>query len=198
MKRNALQVHHQIYLSLIFHAFLFIFSIACQGYLCFTAQISNPRTTFEVLQILFCTSTENNPTIINLDTSIRAMRTNVQATLDATLNGLQITKEDLAREASRYSPSKYATDVSFQPAFDYNGLSHRLMLHPVSRYYSVILHIHYLSYSVASPSPDLSESDFPRVSFHIQHSCQGYLCFTAQISNPRTTFEVLQILFCTA
>ena len=52
---------------------------------------------------LLRTSTENNPTIINLDTSIRAMRTNVQATLDSTLKGLQITKEDLAREASRYS-----------------------------------------------------------------------------------------------
>ena len=52
---------------------------------------------------LLRTSTENNPTIINLDTSIRAMRTNMQATLDATLKGLQITKEDLAREASRYS-----------------------------------------------------------------------------------------------
>ena len=52
---------------------------------------------------LLRTSTENNPTIINLDTSIRAMRTNVQATLVATLKGLHITKEDLAREASRYS-----------------------------------------------------------------------------------------------
>ncbi|WP_289749352.1 GumC family protein [Bacteroides acidifaciens] len=52
---------------------------------------------------LLRTSTESNPTIINLDTSIRAMRTNVQATLDATLKGLQITKDDLAREASRYS-----------------------------------------------------------------------------------------------
>ena len=51
---------------------------------------------------LLRTSTESNPTIINLDTSIRAMRTNVQATLDATLKGLQITKDDLAREASRY------------------------------------------------------------------------------------------------
>lgn len=52
---------------------------------------------------LLRTSTENNPAIINLDTSIRAMRSNVQATLDATLKGLQITKEDLAREAGRYS-----------------------------------------------------------------------------------------------
>lgn len=52
---------------------------------------------------LIRTSTDSNPTIINLDTSIRAMRSNVQATLDATLKGLQITKEDLAREANRYS-----------------------------------------------------------------------------------------------
>lgn len=51
---------------------------------------------------LLRTSTENNPTIINLNTSIRAMRTNVQATLDATLKGLQITRDDLAREAKRY------------------------------------------------------------------------------------------------
>lgn len=51
---------------------------------------------------LLRTSTENNPTIVNLDTSIRAMRSNVQATLDATLKGLQITKEDLARETNRY------------------------------------------------------------------------------------------------
>lgn len=52
---------------------------------------------------LLRTSTENNPTIVNLDTSIRAMQSNVQATLDATLKGLQITKDDLAREANRYS-----------------------------------------------------------------------------------------------
>ena len=52
---------------------------------------------------LLRTSTENNPTIINLNTSIHAMRSNVQATLDATLKGLQITKADLVREASRYS-----------------------------------------------------------------------------------------------
>ena len=51
---------------------------------------------------LLRTSTENNPTIVNLDTSIRAMQSNVQATLDATLKGLQITKDDLVREANRY------------------------------------------------------------------------------------------------
>lgn len=52
---------------------------------------------------LLRTSTENNPTIINLNTSIKAMRTNVQATLDATLKGLQITRDDIAREAKRYT-----------------------------------------------------------------------------------------------
>lgn len=52
---------------------------------------------------LLRTSTENNPAIVNLNTSIRAMRSNVQTTLDATLKGLEITRADLVREASRYS-----------------------------------------------------------------------------------------------
>ena len=52
---------------------------------------------------LLRTSTENNPTIVNLDTSIRAMKANVQAILEGTLQGLMITKESLDREASRYS-----------------------------------------------------------------------------------------------
>jgi len=52
---------------------------------------------------LLRTSTESNPAIVNLTTSIRAMRSNIQTTLDATLKGLEITKADLIREASRYS-----------------------------------------------------------------------------------------------
>ena len=52
---------------------------------------------------LLRTSTESNPTIINLDTSIRAMKMNVDVTLDRTLQGLLITKADLDREASRFS-----------------------------------------------------------------------------------------------
>ena len=52
---------------------------------------------------LLRTSTESNPAIINLDTSIRAMKANVQATLEGTLQGLLITKSNLDREASRYS-----------------------------------------------------------------------------------------------
>lgn len=52
---------------------------------------------------LLRTSTENNPTIINLTSSIHAMRANVVASMDATLKGLQITKADLQREAKRFS-----------------------------------------------------------------------------------------------
>ncbi|KAA3823382.1 polysaccharide biosynthesis tyrosine autokinase [Bacteroides ovatus] len=52
---------------------------------------------------LLRTSTENNPTIINLDTSIGAMKENVQVSLDRVLRGLFITKADLDREANRYS-----------------------------------------------------------------------------------------------
>ena len=52
---------------------------------------------------LLRTSTESNPTIINLTSSIHAMRANVVASMDATLKGLQITKADLQREAKRFS-----------------------------------------------------------------------------------------------
>jgi len=52
---------------------------------------------------LLRTSTENNPMIINLDMSIRAMRTNVKTALDGTLQGLLIVKADLDREANRFS-----------------------------------------------------------------------------------------------
>ncbi|WP_349953274.1 GumC family protein [Bacteroides finegoldii] len=52
---------------------------------------------------LLCTSTENNPMIINLDMSIRAMKANVKAAIDGTLQGLLIVKADLDREASRFS-----------------------------------------------------------------------------------------------
>lgn len=48
-------------------------------------------------------STENNPAIVNLDISIRAMKTNVQVSIDQVLRGLMITKTDLGREAKRYS-----------------------------------------------------------------------------------------------
>ncbi len=37
---------------------------------------------------LLRTSTESNPMIVNLDTSIRAMKANVKAAIDGTLQGL--------------------------------------------------------------------------------------------------------------
>ena len=52
---------------------------------------------------LLRTSTESNPMIVNLDTSIRAMKANVQAAINGTLQGLFIVKADLDREASRFS-----------------------------------------------------------------------------------------------
>ena len=52
---------------------------------------------------LLRTSTESNPMIINLDTSIRAMRSNVKTAINGTLQGLLIVKADLDREANRFS-----------------------------------------------------------------------------------------------
>ena len=52
---------------------------------------------------LLRTSTESNPMVVNLDTSIRAMKANVRAAIDGTLQGLLIVKADLDREASRFS-----------------------------------------------------------------------------------------------
>lgn len=52
---------------------------------------------------LLRTSTESNPMIVNLDTSIRVMKSNVQAAINGTLQGLLIVKADLEREAGRFS-----------------------------------------------------------------------------------------------
>ncbi|MEY8688200.1 GumC family protein [Bacteroides sp. AN502(2024)] len=52
---------------------------------------------------LLRTSTESNPMIVNLDTSIRAMKANVKAAIDGTLQGLLIVKAGLDREAGRFS-----------------------------------------------------------------------------------------------
>ena len=52
---------------------------------------------------LLRTSTESNPMIINLDTSIRAMRSNVKTAINGALQGLLIVKADLDREANRFS-----------------------------------------------------------------------------------------------
>ena len=68
-----------------------------------TTQINRYNELIFERKRLLRTSTENNPMIVNLDTSIRAMKANVQAAIDGTLQGLLIVKADLDREAGRFS-----------------------------------------------------------------------------------------------
>lgn len=51
---------------------------------------------------LLRTSSESNPAIINLNTGIDAMRHNVQTTVNSVLQGLQITRNNIDRQANRY------------------------------------------------------------------------------------------------
>lgn len=52
---------------------------------------------------LIRTSTEDNPAILNLNTSITAMKANVKGAIAGTLQGLLITKSHLDREASKFN-----------------------------------------------------------------------------------------------
>lgn len=52
---------------------------------------------------LLRTSSENNPVVVNLDASIRAMRSNVQTTINSVQRGLNITKADLERQSGKYA-----------------------------------------------------------------------------------------------
>ena len=52
---------------------------------------------------LLRTSSENNPVVVNLDASIRAMRSNVQTTIASVQKGLLITQTDLQRQAGKYA-----------------------------------------------------------------------------------------------
>ena len=51
---------------------------------------------------LLRTSSENNPAIINMNTGIEAMRYNVQTTVNSVLRGLQITRDDIDRQARKF------------------------------------------------------------------------------------------------
>ena len=51
---------------------------------------------------LLRTSSENNPAVINMNSSIDAMRINVQTSISSVLRGLQITQRNLQREANRF------------------------------------------------------------------------------------------------
>lgn len=52
---------------------------------------------------LLRTSSENNPVVVNLDGSIRAMRSNVLTTINSVERGLNITRADLERQAGKYA-----------------------------------------------------------------------------------------------
>ena len=51
---------------------------------------------------LLRTSSENNPAVINMNSSIEAMRSNVQTSIGSVLRGLQITQNSLQREANKF------------------------------------------------------------------------------------------------
>ena len=52
---------------------------------------------------LLRTSSENNPAVINMNSSIEAMRSNVQTSIGSVLRGLQITQNSLQREAQKFT-----------------------------------------------------------------------------------------------
>ncbi len=52
---------------------------------------------------LLRSSQENNPVVVNLDASIRAMRSNVLTTINSVQRGLAITQADLERQAGKYA-----------------------------------------------------------------------------------------------
>ena len=64
--------------------------------------ISQYNTLIVERKRLLRTSSENNPAVINMNSSIEAMRTNVQTTVNSVLRGLQITQRNLQREANKF------------------------------------------------------------------------------------------------
>ncbi len=52
---------------------------------------------------LLRSSSETNPVVVNLDASIRAMRSNVLTTINSVQRGLAITQADLERQAGKYA-----------------------------------------------------------------------------------------------
>lgn len=52
---------------------------------------------------LLRTSSESNPAVVNLDTSLEATRKNIQTSVASVLKGLEITRNDLNREATQFA-----------------------------------------------------------------------------------------------
>ena len=67
-----------------------------------TSAIDNYNQLLVERKRLLRTSSESNPAVITLDTSIRATRTNVKTTVQSVEKGLLITKSDLDRQASQF------------------------------------------------------------------------------------------------
>ena len=66
-----------------------------------TSAIDNYNQLLVERKRLLRTSSESNPAVVTLDTSIRAMRSNVRTTVQSVEKGLLITKADLDRQASQ-------------------------------------------------------------------------------------------------
>ena len=66
------------------------------------ASINQYNTLIVERKRLLRTSSENNPAVINMNSSIEAMRSNVQTSISSVLRGLQITQRNLQREANRF------------------------------------------------------------------------------------------------
>ena len=64
--------------------------------------IGQYNTLIVELKRLLRTSSENNPAVINMKSSIDAMRTNIKTTVVSVLRGLDITQKDLEREANKF------------------------------------------------------------------------------------------------
>lgn len=67
------------------------------------AVINQYNTLIAERKRLLRTSSENNPAVININSSIDAMRINVQTSIGSVLRGLQITQRNLRREANKFS-----------------------------------------------------------------------------------------------
>ena len=67
------------------------------------ASINQYNTLIVERKRLLRTSSENNPAVVNMNSSIDAMRINVQTSIGSVLRGLQITQRNLQREANRFT-----------------------------------------------------------------------------------------------
>lgn len=85
-------------------------------------------------QRLLRTSSENNPAVINLNTSIEAMRTSVRTSVASVLHGLLITKADLDRKATGLE-----TRISSAPQYEKEFLTISRQQEIKAQLYTILL-----------------------------------------------------------